>query len=88
MSHLCNAAGILGSLDAWSPSDAYDLHHSVAWGDVDGDGDLDLALGASSDAPEKIYLNDNGVLQTTVAWQSSVIRRATSSSGINCIDFV
>jgi hypothetical protein len=35
----------------------------VAWGDVDGDGDLDLAVG-NDFAPNKVYLNHNGVLQT------------------------
>ena len=48
---------------------------SVAWGDVDGDADLDLAIGAG-DAYEKdvirVYLNSGDVLSTTVAWEDSV----------------
>ena len=34
----------IDSLKSWSSSEAV-LTHSVAWGDVDGDGDLDLAVG-------------------------------------------
>ncbi len=48
---------------------------SVAWGDVDGDADLDLAIGAG-DAYEKdvirVYLNSGDVLSTTAAWEDSV----------------
>ena len=44
--------------------------NSVAWGDVDGDGDLDLAMG-NDGSPNNIYLNRGGTLQTTAAWTSS-----------------
>ncbi len=60
-----------GTLDPaafWTSADT-DRTTSIAWGDVDGDGDLDLAVGNKS-SPNKVYLNQNGVLQTTAAWTS------------------
>jgi PKD repeat protein len=43
----------------------------VAWGDVDNDGDLDLAFTYSSGAPTALFYNDNGMIETTPSWQAS-----------------
>jgi len=43
---------------------------AVAWGDVDGDGDLDLAMGSYESANE-VYLNTGNGLATTPYWTSS-----------------
>lgn len=57
----------------------------IAWGDYDGDGDLDLAVGnyfsQSYPVPDsfetQIYRNDNGVLTTYPVWKSSDMRSTT-----------
>jgi hypothetical protein len=42
--------------------------YSVAWGDWDGDGDLDLAVGNEAQA-NQVYTNDGGTL--ALAWESA-----------------
>jgi uncharacterized repeat protein (TIGR01451 family) len=53
----------------WS-SDEEEPTQSVAWGDYDGDGDLDLAVGNGylAGAPNRIYRNEGGTL--ALAWVS------------------
>ena len=51
---------------AWTgPSSA----KSAAWGDMNGDGRLDLAIGRNG--ANHVYLNEGGMLTTTVSWSSS-----------------
>jgi hypothetical protein len=66
-------AGAQGSVrlepfPSWSAEDTGAVQ-SVAWGDVDGDGDLDLAVGYR-DLPAKVYLNEGRMLQRVAAWSS------------------
>lgn len=44
---------------------------SVAWGDVNGDGLLDLATGHDPVQPNRLYLNVAGTLEPTASWESS-----------------
>ena len=50
--------------------------NSVAWGDVDGDGDLDLAVG-NYNQPNQLYRNQGGTLVLDTAWNPGA--RATTS---------
>ncbi|MCB9151337.1 MAG: VCBS repeat-containing protein [Caldilineaceae bacterium] len=84
-----NEGGRLQAIPAWI-SASTDVTTSIAWGDVDGDGDLDLATGnrttyesscfCYSDGGEKIYLNESGHLQGTPNWNSQTLDETLSIS--------
>jgi len=53
----------------WSSTE-FDSSRCVAWGDYDGDGDLDLAV-ANVDQPNRLYRNEGGMLTTRAVWSSA-----------------
>ena len=66
-----NEDGLLQDTPIWESGDTAEGAMSVAWGDVDGDGALDLAIGDFYNY-NKVYLNDRGSLQNTPVWTSTI----------------
>lgn len=64
-----NVDGVLEDTPSWI-SDEYDHSYDVVWGDVDNDGDLDLAF-TCEEVSNKLYLNNDGVISTTADWRSA-----------------
>lgn len=69
-----NLGGVLESTPSWQSADRF-YSFSCDLGDADGDGDLDLAVAVGeayygAPAPNRVYYNTGGVLQTSPGWQS------------------
>lgn len=60
--------GVLQLVEIWQSAEQ-DVTYSLAWGDINQDGYLDLAVGNDS-GPNRVYANVNGRLQPAASWSS------------------
>ncbi|MGB0384928.1 MAG: FG-GAP repeat domain-containing protein [Ardenticatenaceae bacterium] len=81
-----NVGGTLETEASWQ-SDEADFTTSIAWGDVNGDGHFDLAVGNSVPGAEqscqptlnnRVYLNTGNGLESTASWVSSEEEESSS----------
>lgn len=75
-----NFAGMPNTSPDWYTGDSI-YSFSCALGDADGDGDLDLAFATGNayidvNTTDRIYYNENGVLQNHPGWESAVATQA------------
>ena len=70
-----NENGVISQTPTWQSNDASQYANSLFIGDVNNDGYFDLAISDNSQlggsGKFKIYLNDNGTLNTTPFWTSA-----------------
>jgi len=63
-----NIDGAMGNSPIWESNNSYHGCQDLVWGDIDGDGDPDLATTHFSTGAVRIYLNVDGVFDSTPSW--------------------
>jgi len=66
-----NEGGVFSNTPYWA-SAASDAALDVVWGDVDNDGDLDLAFTYDQNATA-VYYNNDGIIESTPSWQAATV---------------
>ncbi len=67
----CNSGSPGFTLTECWTSDEQVGTHGIAWGDWDGDGDLDLALSSEENGETRVYENIGGMLDNNAAWDAN-----------------
>ncbi|MCX6835115.1 MAG: VCBS repeat-containing protein [candidate division Zixibacteria bacterium] len=67
-----NSNGLPSTSPDWRTPDSIFSFSCVVWGDVDNDGDLDLAFTYAATATA-VYYNDNGTIETTPSWKAATV---------------
>ncbi len=77
-----NNNGVLERIPSWSSS-ANEISSAIAWGDINNDGFMDLAVSKWFAFHSGVYINDSGFVEHTPSWIGNTTQ---GQKGIACAD--